>query len=1031
MKNTFKVLGVISMALIIGFAMTACVDDDDSGGGTTHTGGKTLNRITAEYLSVEVIFPDTTLHTLKDGLTVKAHYSDNTEKTLAMEDYELSGTLTTGESVITVTYEGKTTTFKVTVHAPHTHIWSGWTTTATCTEPGEETRNCTANPPHHETRNADALGHDYVWTVTTPPTIAAEGEETGICSRDPLHTETRAITAATFTSVANMKTWLDAQPNNTAATAYAVKLNVSTLLSNPSFKNVLTTNSTKYVSIDLSGSTFTDIGGGVLQDCTSLVGVTIGSGVTVVGDWAFYGTGLTSVTFKGANTTFNDNQGAFPGNLMPVYTANGIGKYKLAGTTWLFVKDASSINPLDITSAADLDAWLDAQPANTDATNPYAVKLNMSDLTGIADVLKSNSTKYVSIELGSTLTSIGQMAFNRCTSLTSITIPASVTGIVPFVFDGCTNLTSVTFATGSSITAANFEVNTTIGDLREKYLAYGAGVYTTTAPVSNSSVWTIQIAPIVFTTINDFATWLVAQNDNIAAAPYVVKLNVSDLTGIDTVLKNNNTKYVSIELGSTLTSIGDWAFDGCSRLTSLTIPASVTSIGQGAFSGCYGLTGIEVNPANSAYSSSDGVLYNKDKTTLIRYPIKKAGTTFTIPASVTSIGNRAFEGCDSFTRITIPAGVTSIGQNAFNNCTNLTRVTFATGSNITAANFSFAFTGDLRDKYLATGAGSYTRPANGSTWTTAIDPSTVDPNNITSIGALDAWLDAQPANTAAEPYTVTLNVSDLGGSYSTAGSAGYVLRQNSKYVNLVLGGTLTSIANQAFRQCTSLASVTIGNGITTSIGNGAFSQCTSLASVTIGNGVTSIGDSAFSSCTSLASVTIGNGVTSIGSSAFEGCTSLTSVTFTATSKVASIANYAFQNCTSLASITIPDSVTSIGTEAFRGCSSLASVTFEATSKVTSIGNQAFQDCTSLTSITIPASVTSIGTSVFHGCTSLTSVTFATGSNIATASFGNYAFPQGSTGDGGNNLKTAYTNASTGGAGTYTRADTTATAWAKN
>ena len=133
----------------------------------------------------------------------------------------------------------------------------------------------------------------------------------------------------------------------------------------------------------------------------------------------------------------------------------------------------------------------------------------------------------------------------------------------------------------------------------------------------------------------------------------------------------------------------------------------------------------------------------------------------------------------------------------------------------------------------------------------------------------------------------------------------------------------------------------------TSIGNDAFENCSSLTSVTIGNSVTSIGAWAFGGCSSLTSVTIPNSVTSIGNYAFEYCRSLTSVTIG--NSVTSIGQSAFYHCSSLTSVTIPNSVTSIGEFAFEGCSSLTSVTIG--NSVTSIGDYAFYDCSSLTSVT--------------------------------------------------------------------------------
>ena len=155
----------------------------------------------------------------------------------------------------------------------------------------------------------------------------------------------------------------------------------------------------------------------------------------------------------------------------------------------------------------------------------------------------------------------------------------------------------------------------------------------------------------------------------------------------------------------------------------------------------------------------------------------------------------------------------------------------------------------------------------------------------------------------------------------------------------------------------------------TSIGSYAFYDCSSLTSITIGNGVTSIGESAFSGCRKLTSVTIPDGVTSIGSSAFYDCSSLTSITIP--DGVTSIGRYAFENCRSLTSIIIPDGVTSISESAFYGCSSLTCIIIP--DSVTSIGRYAFYGCSSLTSITIPDGVTSISNNAFYGCSKLTSV----------------------------------------------------------
>ena len=134
----------------------------------------------------------------------------------------------------------------------------------------------------------------------------------------------------------------------------------------------------------------------------------------------------------------------------------------------------------------------------------------------------------------------------------------------------------------------------------------------------------------------------------------------------------------SVTLGSGVTSIGGYAFSSCTSLTSVTIPSSVTSIGQVVFSSCSSLRAITVDVLNPAFSGVAGVLFNKSQTTLIAYPGGLAGS-YSIPASVTSIGGYAFAACTSLTGVTIPNSVTSIGGYAFAACTSLTGVTIPNG----------------------------------------------------------------------------------------------------------------------------------------------------------------------------------------------------------------------------------------------------------------------------------------------------------------------------------------------------------------
>ena len=143
-------------------------------------------------------------------------------------------------------------------------------------------------------------------------------------------------------------------------------------------------------------------------------------------------------------------------------------------------------------------------------------------------------------------------------------------------------------------------------------------------------------------------------------------------------------QLTEIVLPNGLTTLGDQAFAGCGKLTSVTIPATVTSIGENCFEYCSGLTAFNVDAANPNYASEDGVLFDKEKTTLLLYPINKPEPAYTVPATVTTIVPRAICQCEFLTSATIPASVASIGNMNLYNCYALTEII------VDAANASYS-----------------------------------------------------------------------------------------------------------------------------------------------------------------------------------------------------------------------------------------------------------------------------------------------------------------------------------------------------
>ena len=242
---------------------------------------------------------------------------------------------------------------------------------------------------------------------------------------------------------------------------------------------------------------------------------------------------------------------------------------------------------------------------------------------------------------GVTVTSIGGSAFRYCTSLTSVTIPDSVTSIGGWAFTDCASLTSVTIPDGV----------TSIG---EYTFSWCTSLTSATIPDS-------------VTSIGEFAFHNCKSLTSMTIPRSVVSIGYDAFGWCESL--------TSVTILDGVRSIGNSAFTDCKSLTSVTIPNSVTSIGRGAFSSCASLTGIWVAEGNSHYvSDASGVLFNKDKKTLVQCP--GAFAVYTIPGSVTSIGDDAFSGCASLTSVTIPDSVTSIGNYAFSCCGSLTDVYF-------------------------------------------------------------------------------------------------------------------------------------------------------------------------------------------------------------------------------------------------------------------------------------------------------------------------------------------------------------------
>ena len=424
----------------------------------------------------------------------------------------------------------------------------------------------------------------------------------------------------------------------------------------------------------------TSIGSFAFSGCASLTSVTIPDGVTSIGDSAFGKcTSLTSITIPDGVTNIGASAFNNCSSLTSITIPNSVTKirgYAFSGCTSLTsVTIPDSVTIISMSTFSDCTSLTSIMIPNSVTSIVYSAFYNCTSLT--------------SITIPYSVTIICFSSFIDCTSLTSIKIPNSVTSIGDSAFGGCSSLTEIKVASENS----NYvSVN---GVLYNKYKTaiecYPAGKKGNNYKIPDGVTWIGDYAfygcssltsvkiPNSVTSIGGGAFEQCVSLTNIEIPSSVTSINWEAFSGC--------TNLKSVTIPDSVTSIGGGAFEGCASLTSITIPSSVTSIGDSAFRSCTSLTAINVTTGNKNYLSVNGVLYNKDKTTIKCYPAGKKDKNYKIPDGVTSIGSSAFYGCTSLTSIAIPSDVTSIGGWAFDGCTSLTAINVNTGNkNYTSVN---------------------------------------------------------------------------------------------------------------------------------------------------------------------------------------------------------------------------------------------------------------------------------------------------------------------------------------------------------
>ncbi len=693
------------------------------------------------------------------------------------------------------------------------------------------------------------------------------------------------------------------------------------------------------------------------------------------------------------------------------------------------------------------------------------------NVTGIDPAAFAGCSKTIEVTIPESVVAIGEHAFRECTSLKKVNLPLLITELKTGTFYGCKSLESIIIgANVASIGSGCFSECESLASIvcnaATPPVATGAfDSYTATLTVpygkkelySADAVWglfnnTEEGSPILNYKVTSNTTVEVISGDYggnvVIPSEVVIKGKVYSVTSIGDKSFYNCIELTSVTISEGVRRIGSSAFEGCTGLTSVTIPNSVTSIsGSYAFLGCSGLTSIVVETGNTVYDSRDNCnaiiqtatneLIQGCKSTVIPNSVTSIGrtafycceglTSVTIPNSVTSIGSSAFQRCANLTNVAIPEGVTSISDRVFSGCTSLTYIELP--STITTIG-ELAFSG-RSGHFITRTMKCYakTPPTLGDDVFSYNNLTLEVPfESVSDYKAIKGWV----KNITSANYnigSITYKGKDVDGIYylATSKTEVEVISNPSKYTGDVVipaeiivddkKYSVTRIGDNAFKDCNSLTSVTIPEGVT-SIGDYAFNNCSSLFIVDC-NAVTppTISSNSLPSSSLLLLVPIGSrdaykadevwgtisNIVEKGSCDVEVTnsnagdlgrsilvqtrkdlnlitklivhgtlnvedislisTSMTSlleldISDTDLTEIPEDAFFKANNNSSLVSIKLPKVLKTICKQAFRNCLFVKNITLPETLEV--IEEYAFQDCKSLCDIELPASVKSIG-----------------------------------------------------------------------